>query len=185
MKISFSNAQIDKAMHALASIPNGANRAMANAINRAVKGIRTDLSRAVKDQYAINAGDVSKTIQVKLASPARLSAAAISVGSPIPLIKFKVNPKSPKRVPVLRAGVKRGGTKPIRGAFTATVRGSYTGVFIRKGGSRLPIKQLYAPSIPQLIGNDVVKQLVAANATERMEKTLDNEINRLLKGIGL
>ena len=181
--VRFDQNQIDRANFALANVQNGAPRALANAINRAVNGIRTDIVAAVVAEYAIKPSDVRKTIRVRGASPANLTGAAISTGGTIPLIKFNVNPKKPKRVPVLRAGVRMGNQEAIPQAFTATMRG-HTGVFMRKGKNRFPLRELYAPSIPQLIGNERVIKVVQDNAGDRLSKNLDHEIDRLLRGFG-
>lgn len=175
--------QIERAQFALVNVRNGAPRALSRAINRALNGIRTDIVAAVVAEYAIKPSDVRQTIRVRGASPANLTGAAISTGGVIPLIKFNVNPKTPKRVPVLRAGVRFGNQEAIPDAFVATMRG-HTGVFKRKTKNRYPLQELYAPSIPQLIGNERVIKAVADNAGDRLSKNLDHEIDRLLHGIG-
>ena len=56
----------------------------------------------------------------------------------------------------------------------------HIGVMRRIGKERLPIKQLYGPSVPQMAGEPGVKEVVVAGAEERFGKRLDHETKRLL-----
>ncbi|OQP12847.1 phage tail protein [Geobacillus thermoleovorans] len=169
---------------ALSETPEKIPRAASRAINRAAYTARTEAARKVREEYIIKHGDVINTIKIYPASESDLSATVVSRGSVIPLIKFKVSPKKPqpKRKKPLTATVKRGEGGPIARAFTAKMRSSgYIGVFQRVGNPRLPIRQLYGPSVPQMIGSRNVSQWVEEKAQEKLEERLEHEIIRVLE----
>lgn len=63
---------------------------LSRAINRASEKARTEAKREVSEKYFISQKNVLKTIRLKKASKAVLSAEMISRGSPIALSKFRV-----------------------------------------------------------------------------------------------
>ena len=184
--ITINERQLARAEEVLRRIPNGAPIAIANVLNRAAEGARAAAVRKVRERYLIRAKDVNATIRITKAKPDRLVAVVYAAGSPIVLSKFKVTPSQPvarQKKPVV-ARVTRGGGGPIRGAFLARVQSGHIGVFRRAGRSRLPIKQLYGPSVPQMLGHESVTSFVAERAGELMESRMEHEMQRLLRGVG-
>jgi len=185
--IQIDPKQIERAEILLKDIPNGASKAIVNALNRSVEGARTDAVKKVRERYIIKAKDVRDTIQIKKATYDDLTAIVKASGSPVALSKFKITPSSPpktrRKKPII-ARVTRGGGGPIPGAFVAKMESGHVGVFERVGKARLPIKQLYGPSVPQMLGHESVTEYVEEQAREKVEKRLEHEINRLLKGVG-
>jgi hypothetical protein len=181
--IELSIEHMERLEEALAEIPEKIPRAAARAINRAAYTARTEAARKAREEYVIKHGDVINTIKIYPASEEDLSASVISRGSVIPLIKFKVSPKQPqpKRKKPLTATVKRGEGGPIARAFTAQMKSGYIGVFQRVGKPRLPIRQLYGPSVPQMLGSRSVSQWVEEKAQETLDKRLEHEISRALE----
>ncbi|MCL6456495.1 MAG: phage tail protein [Gorillibacterium sp.] len=181
--IELSIEHMERLEAALQETPEKIPRAAARAINRAAHTARTEAARKARQEYVIRHGDVIKTVKVYPASEADLSASVISKGSVIPLIKFKVNPKTPqpKRRKPLTATVRKGEGGPIARAFTAQMKSGYIGVFQRAGKPRYPINQLYGPSIPQMIGSRSVSQWVEERAREKLSERLEHEINRALE----
>lgn len=154
---------------------------IARALNRAVENTRTNAVRKTTEQYGIKAKDVRATISIVKANKNTLGAVVKSKGPMLPLSKFKVNPSNPrpKNPPkVLKVAVKKNGLKEILGAFVADVNGNK--VFRREGKSRLPIKQLFAPAVPIMIGNANVLDYIESEALKVFDKRLDHEINRAL-----
>lgn len=181
--IELNVEQMDRLETALADIPEKIPRAAARAINRAAYTARTEAARKVREEYVIKHGDVIKTIKIYPASEDDLAATVISRGTVIPLIKFKVSPQRPqprRKIP-LKATVKRGEGGPIPRAFTAQMKSGYVGVFERVGKPRLPIRQLYGPSVPQMIGNPSVSEWVEEKALEKLDERLEHEIERALE----
>lgn len=157
--------------------------AMSAALNRTSQGLRTEAVRKIRETYDIKASDVRPTIRLTRATPGNLRLSVSSRGRNIPLIRFKVNPKSPpSRQPrVLKASVKKSGLKPIRGAFTTRV-GGHIGVLTRLGKKRLPIKELYGPSVPVMLGGTQVKDHLITEGERRIEQRFKHEIERRLGG---
>jgi hypothetical protein len=169
---------------ALGRFPEKAKKAMVRAINRAVEGARTDAVKKVCEAYVIKPSDVRKTIVIARANSRKMEARIISTGRPIPLMKFKVNPKKPgDRKKIVIAGVKMGTAAQMPHSFIAQMKSGHIGVFSRATGApRLPIEQKYGPSVPQMMGNKDVIDFIEKRARERLDKELRHQIAYLLGG---
>lgn len=164
----------------LGSFSNKAPTVISRAINRAAQNARTNAVSKAREEYVIKAKDVRDTIKIRKASTRSLGAVVTSKGSKVPLIKFKMSPNKPrpKRPPKsLKVGVKKGGLKEILSAFVADINGNK--VFERETKKRLPIKQLFGPSVPEMLGNENVKTYVEREAVKMFDKRLEHEINRI------
>lgn len=181
--ITINVGQMDRAEAALQHIPKAAPKAIAKALNRAAETARTEAARKIREKYYVKHSDVISTIRIHRAKPEDLAAVVTSKGSPIALYKFHVTPKQPqprRKTPII-VRVKRDSGGPLKRAFVARV-GSALGVYSRVGKPRLPIRQHYGPSIPQMLDSEDVVQWVEDKARERLDERLDHEINRLLEG---
>lgn len=165
---------------------------VSRAINRAVSNIRKNMGKEVPQRYFVSSGTVRGTIRTVNANKGSLSGAVISHGSPIALAKFKISPnRGVKRTKkgyspgVYSAGVeKSGGLKPLSGdpkAFMADMKSGHTGIWNRVSGSRLPIKQLYGPSVPQMAKNEEIMAKVNKEAGETLEKRINAEVANILR----
>lgn len=176
----------------LGNLKSKAPLVLSRAINRAISNVKKNSAKETSSRYYITSGEVKKTLRLVKASKSSLKAAVISSGSGIALSKFKVNPgttvryrgasRSPK---VYRAGVKKsGGVKPLAGdpkAFIAVMKSGHKGVFERTSDASLPIKQLYGPSVPQIMKNQDILDVINKDAAETLQKRLDVEINNVLR----
>jgi len=186
--ITVDAKQLKRAEELLKNIPNGVSKAIVNAINRAAVGARTDAVRKVRDRYFIRAKDVRETIEIEKATYSNQAAIIHAKGSPLALSKFKIRPSKPpkkrRKKPVVARVVRgeKGGAIP--GAFVARMQSGHIGVFKRAGKARLPIHELYGPSVPQMLGHKSVITFVEERAQERLEERLEHEIERLLRGVG-
>lgn len=169
---------------------------LSRAINRAIKNVKKNMATETKERYHVSVTDARNSIKIEGASKERLKALAISRGDGIALSKFKVSPipkkgedkkKKKHRPPrVYKAAVKKsGGLKPLDGnpkAFISTMKNSnHTGVWERVSQKRFPIKQLYGPSIPQMIKNEDIMSKVNKEASKTLQKRIDAEINYILQ----
>ena len=173
---------------------------LSRAINRAVTNIQKNMAKETSSRYYVKSGDVKDTIKPVKATKTSLKGAVISRGNGIALSKFKVSPNTPvksrgaSRSPrVYKAGVKKsGGLKPLDGnpkAFVAIMKNSkksegasdHTGVWTRKSGKRFPIKQLYGPSIPQIVKNEDIMSKINKEASETLQKRIDAEVKNILR----
>lgn len=157
-----------------------APNAISRALNRAATNVNSNIKKEVRNEYNIKAGDINETLSVTKASKMSLVAQVKSSGALIPLDKFKVSPKTvnPKRKGQIKIGVKKDGLKTVMGAFVADINGKK--VFQRESKSRLPIKKLFGPSVPQMLGNEEIRVEIERQGQETFENRLDHEINRIL-----
>ncbi|GAV24804.1 hypothetical protein ciss_07370 [Carboxydothermus islandicus] len=185
--ITVSAEQMKRAELLLKGIPKGVEKAVAAALNRAAEGARTVAIKKVRERYYIKAKDVRDTIEIKKATISNPVALIRASGSPIALSKFRITPSAPpakrRKKPII-ARVVRGEGGPIKGAFVARMQSGHIGVFRRIGKERLPITELYGPSVPQMLGHETVTEYVEQIARERLESRLEHEINRILRGVG-
>jgi len=180
-----SNRQIRKATRKLATIKNGAPRAINAAINRTLPSARKNTSVKIREHYNVKAGDIKDTMSLKKSTTRTLTGKLNSEGSPLPLINFNVSPKKPpKRAPkILKAAVLKGGSKKgIPNTFTAKMKSGHIGVFERTSKASLPIEEKYAPSVPSMMNRDSIRKDVQKEANKTLKKRLNHEIKRLTKG---
>ncbi|MFD0710632.1 phage tail protein [Paenibacillus sp. GCM10027626] len=184
MKISIDSKQIKQATIGLNFVQKNIPKAFGSALNRVGQQVKTAASKEIRKTYDIKASDVKKygNIKVTKTESSTLQLLLTSKGPNIPLIRFKTRPsKPPKRRPnVLNASVKRSGGKAIPGAFVAGMKSGHIGVFKRVSKKRNPIKELYGPAVPIMLGDDGVAESLNRVASEGMNKRLDHEINRVL-----
>lgn len=168
----------------LGQFANRAPNAISSALNRTVTNIASNITKEVRARYHIKAGDVNSSIKKTKSTKSSLSAEVRSRGTTIPLDKFKVSPKTvnPKRKSQLKIAVKKDGIKQVLGAFIANLNGIKA--FKREGKSRLPIKRLFGPSIPQMAGEHEIVEKVNENGWTTYHTRLNHEVNRILSRLG-
>lgn len=176
----------EKAEMFLRNLGRQAQPAIARALNRVAKGVPTDSVKEVRKEYNVKAGPVRKSFEIKKAKPAALEARAKASGHKVPLINFGARPSSPgRRKPALGVSVQvKKQRKVLRHSFVARMKSGHIGVFQREGEFRLPIEQKFGPSIPEMISNEKVINLIQENANERFKKNLDHEIDYVLQKMG-
>jgi len=156
---------------------------LSKAINRAAENAKTNMAKLTVQKYIIKNKDVKETIKVIKSNKSNLNALVKSEGKLLGLDKFKINPKSrPQRPPrSQKAQVKKSGSlKSILRAFIITVNGKSI-VMQREGVKRLPIKRLFGPAVPEMIGNEETFRELQQKANETLQKRIDHEINRILE----
>ncbi|MBM7580012.1 phage tail protein [Jeotgalibacillus terrae] len=179
--VSIDQNTLDYAEHMLGDLKKKAPNAISAALNRAMNTVATNISKEIRQEYNIKAGDIKETLSKTRASRTNMNAIVSSRGNLIPLDRFKVTPKnpSPKRKAPIRVGVKKGGKKTLLGAFVADINGNK--VFRRQGKKRLPIDRMFGPSVPQMLKNEDIRLRVNQEGQLMFNKRLDHEINRILE----
>lgn len=182
--IDLKTEHIEKLEEILGKTPKQIPIVVSNAINRSAEAARTQAGRTVRETYVIKHKDVIGTIKIKKANPYDLTAVIRSHGSPIKLMKFKVNPgkPQPRRKRPITVSVKKGQAKPFKNGFVAQMSSGHTNVFTRVSKGRFPIKGHYGPSVPQMLGNESVVRFVENRAMDVLDTRLEHEISRLLGG---
>jgi len=153
--------------------------AVSSSLNRTVDYMNTRVGKLVSQEYEITAKDVKKTIQKIKSSKGTLKAGIRSTGGTLTLSHFKITPKTPgKRGKVKVKVKKKEGYKEIKTtpkAFVQSITGK-THVAKRVGSGRLPISILRSLSVPQMIQNANVSNIVLNEANKKLEERVQHEI---------
>lgn len=181
---SFSEA-IERAKRTLGEADPAMRIAASRAMNRSITAARAQAVRHTRENYTMRAKTVRDSLKISRSSVRNMQADMTSRGELLPLTEFKHGPKNPSRR-MLRVTVTKSGNKTLRRAFVATARplrgGSGVGnpyqIFERVGRARGPIRMLFGPSVPQMIGNKTVIQSIEERALQVMDQRFEHEINR-------
>ncbi|MFM0213742.1 phage tail protein [Paraburkholderia sediminicola] len=161
-------------------------KAVVRALNKTVEQARTAASVEVRAAgYNLKASAIRKSFSIKRATNSNLVATLKATGQPIALINYGARASKRGGVTV---NVKTGSTV-LRHAFIATMPNGHRGVFQRVGNGHkkvvrngktvrtgLPIKELFGPSIPTALGNDVVEKAIMKKIREKYPQILAHEI---------
>lgn len=184
--IEITAEQVERVNAVLGGLQNAPNKVFYNVINRALSTVRAQSAKQAAAVYQIRNRDFKEYAKTKMskASSTDLAGEIEFAGTVIPLMKFKVSPKEPKKqtvsVSVLRA---KGGTR-LEMAYVADLGKYGIGVFERQTSKRESSQQLYGPSAAHMMGNEEVLEKIEAAAQETIDKRVEHEISRILNGYG-
>jgi hypothetical protein len=178
---------LERARDFLAAIPGAAEKAVANALNRAATIGRDEAVKAIDARYAVRVSDVREKITLQAATPSNLVISVVARSGPLPLTYFPHKPSLPgtggRGKPVLRAEVIRGQEKAVPGAFVATINGKPR-IMMRSGGrtktGKTAIKSVMSVPIASMMGAPSVQQAVESRALAVFDEHLDREIDKAL-----
>ncbi len=184
--IEISEETIDRVEQILAGVPRGAQRAVTNAINRALSSTKTQAFRKARQVYAVKQGDLSgaTVTRVQRASTGGVAGYISFSGVKLPLYKFNVSPDVPLKSKYVKAGLKKGSWTLFQDAFIAQMDSGHIGMFERETSKRLPITQIMGLSGAQMIGNREIIEDLSREAQKKVNERLEHEIDRLLNGYG-
>jgi len=149
---------------------------MARALNRGGTAGKTAMARAVAKDTGIAVGAVSKEIRIDKANRLLPRVALEIQGKRIPLIAFQARGPEPSRGRGRGVSYRLpGGRGRIGNAFIATMRAGHRGVFKRLQNARLPIVELFGPSLPKVF--EKFLPLFHQVAGDAAIKTLGQEIS--------
>ena len=129
--------------------PSLIDKATNSAIGKTARKTRTFISKNVRQEYTVKAGDIRKSVGTRIRRPSRTSAALDYKGSTISLRRFGARKRQVNGRPGVSVAVKKGQRKVVKGGFS---HGNGP-IFKRIGRSRLPIEKLFGPSVPQMVSN--------------------------------
>lgn len=179
--LKFDTGNLERALQQLG---NRAPSAVARALNRSAVSTRVVMARAIAQDTKLKVGTVREQVAIQEAKPAAAQLVArISVsGKRIPLIDFQARGPYPSR------GRGRGVTARLPtgkgrypNAFIAQMKSGHKGVFQRARKSRLPIYELFGPSLPKVFIKYVALGL--ARGEESLQKNLAHEVRYALKQV--
>lgn len=184
--IEIDSETIERTQTLLAGIPKGAERAFSSAINRGLSHTKTQAFKQVKTVYAVKQSALNETTTTKIqkASTGNLAGYVSFSGVKIPLYKFQVTPKEPRKGQKVRAAVMKGGGATFDSAFIAKMRSGHIGIFERITSRRLPIEEKMGLSAAQMVKNEVIMDQLEKEAQEKVDERLKHEIDRILNGYG-
>jgi hypothetical protein len=165
----------------LTALGTEAPRAITRALNRTGDQVRTAVVRALAQDTGLALAVIRKSTDVQSATFTNQVVAVLVTGRRIPLYAFAARQTSKGVSYRLQSG--RGS---IAHAFIATMpKSGHTGVFMRRTRRRLPIYELFGPSLPHVIQKPAVVQAVATQAVQAFTANLDHEIAYLAHQLGL
>lgn len=162
------------------------------AINATAKNARSMLADQAKKIYVIQKSHFNKAMRIKNASASRLEALITAKGAPMELIDFKTSPKKPqtgeKRAEVttgkvlVKSNMKRLEMGDLK-AFVTKFKSGHVSIVQRRGEERFPLKKLFSPSVPKMVGNEEevyekVKMEIAILMDENIRKYIRKTIEK-------
>jgi hypothetical protein len=155
----------------LEALGKDAPRAIVRALNRSLGTIRTSVLRSLAADTGLARKDIEPSVGTVRATFGRQEAHLAVTGRRIPILAFGA--RQTRRGVTYRSG---SGRKLIPSAFLATMRSGHRGVFKRKTSRRLPIAELFGPSLPHAVRNRRIFELLVGPSGETLRKNLEHEI---------
>lgn len=160
----------------LLALGKSAPLVLSRALNRAATSGKTAMARSIAADTGIRNKTVSEEIRI-LRATRQVPKVVIEIkGRRIPLIEFKARGPEPSR------GKGRGvsytlptGRGRIENAFIATMPQGHRGVFKRRQTGRLPIQELFGPSLPHVF--EKFLPTFESAAQESLTKNIVREIS--------
>jgi hypothetical protein len=177
VRVEFDSAPILAICDALKA--PGFNEVAALALNDTIKNGQVETAQLLRPLMGIPSADIKAAIRTEPARPDNLEARVIGEGKAIPMIKFHVRDTRPHGVTLQVAGK----TEVYKRAFIATVKHGHRGVFERKTptGPRLPIRELYGPSVHGMMARSDVLPHIADTLNVRLLVNLKRELDRRIR----
>lgn len=148
-------------------------KAGVRALNKTAAKGRTTASKVIRETLNIKASTVKKQLTIKRATPSQMRSVIKGTYQPLPLIQFGSVKKNKNGV---TAKVRKDRPRQMfKGAFIAVMPGGHKGVFRRMSRRRLPLRELYGPSVHAVFGDKIV--VIVNKTAPDLEKILAREID--------
>jgi hypothetical protein len=156
--------------------PQSVTKALVRAMNRSMASGRTIMVREIAGDTKLKSKDVRDAMPLSEATLSRPEARLSASLKKIPLIRFQARGPEPSRGKgrgvTYRLGA--GSRERIPNAFIATMKSGHRGVFKRVTSKRLPLIQLYGPSLGRVF--EKFRAAGLARTLEAFEKNFDHEL---------
>lgn len=184
--IEITAEQTERVNAVLGGLQNAPNKVFHNVINRALSTVRSQSGKLVAATYQIKQSEIKRNsnMRLKRATTGDLAGHIEFAGTVIPLMKFKVSPKEPRRKTVSVSVLRESGGKRLESAYVADLGRYGVGVFERLTSRRATSQQLFGPSVAHMMENENVLEQVEGSAQETVDKRIEHEISRILNGYG-
>lgn len=150
-------------------------KAVVRSLNRTASSVHTQSNRRIAKLMGTQVGTVKRRVAVIKATTSRWIASLKATGRPFRLVHFKA--RQTKQGVTAAAWGKR---KVYKHTFLATVKAGdagVQGVFVRQGKKRLPIKQLWGPSVPGTFRQPEVQELMRDVTNTQFDKELRRNLD--------
>jgi hypothetical protein len=167
----------------------GVNRALFNTAKKAgrdsVRALKAAATRSVRFRKKIPVRFVNDSMPVSASTSGRdlesLEWTMRVEAKPIPVVQFP-NRQVRRGVSV---AINSSGRKLIKHAFVATMKSGHTGVFMRRGKSRLPIDELFSTRVIDVFEDNGMVPAITDRARAAWDATWDRvlplELDKLTK----
>lgn len=165
----------------------GATDTLRKALNTAGRAARKQIIKDAKGEYAISdrkaLTDKKKGGPVLLpASTTTLAATIRSRGSMQDIMAFMTRPNRETGA----AAAKVLNSSPMKDleinglkAFVTQFSNEHVAIVQREGKERLPVKVLYSPSVPHMLGNEAVRSKAAAMTYDILQQEIERQIEKV------
>ena len=144
------------------------DKAVALALSDTQKNTKTKAAAAIAKHMAVRSGTVKPRILTPFVREGQYTAIIQSSRKPIALSDFPSTRQNARGV-YTRAW---GKPQTIAHAFIATMKSGHRGAFIRTGNHRLPIKQLWGPTVAGTFATPDVATIILKTMRERVRFNL-------------
>ncbi len=143
-----------------------ADKVITRALNRTIKPVESAAVKSLSKDMRLTQKVVRKSFHINRANFATRKAQINVFGKRVPLIDYGA--RQTKKGVTYKAP--KGGRGLVAGGFLSTMRSGHKGVFKRAGKGRLPIQQLYGPSVPYVFLKRHIQRAMDSVAKERWDK---------------
>ncbi|HRQ47770.1 MAG TPA: phage tail protein [Rhodocyclaceae bacterium] len=174
-------ADVREVERALRGMKNGTATVVTRASNKAIRKAQTAAVRGIaKELPGIRQKRIRSAMSLKLARRTDWTASVSARGARIPIIDLAA--RQTQRGVTYRT---QDGRRLIPGAFIATMSSGHRGAYKRVGRHRLPIVELYGPSIPRVFVQERVERPMDQAAREEWAREALRQIELLRTQQGL
>jgi hypothetical protein len=181
--IKLNDAELRKLEMMLRGIPNALPKVISRGINRAASPTKGEISKGIREEINATAKRVNERLKLTPATYQKWFASIHISSARLPLMTFGAK-RTAKGVSYKIK--KDGGRQMIPHTFIAGVTTGHEdvehkGVFVRRGKVRLPIRELWGPSIGAVFqGSELFINRIKNNAVQRLEHNINEQIKYLM-----
>ena len=182
LEVKLNQRQLDDVIATLRAIPRGFERVASRAINKTATTVRSRTVKAISRGSGIKQKTVRQKTILRKAGYKKLSATISILRKGIPMMDLSA--RQTKKGVTFRNAWQGGKRQKLRHAFISTMSSGHKGVFERMGTGRLPIRELFAPSIATLFERLSAGRILVQStrdASQLLTKNLATQIDLLLK----
>lgn len=178
----------------LLNMEGAANKVISRAINKTLKGVRTDVTEEVQKSVDLTKSFIQKQTGKKTEQTFSLHRATASFprgtlttrGANVPLIQYSNQRGLRQRYPksIFVSVKKARGKHKMRHVFIPQLKSKHRGLFVQlpktagtTASGHRKIKQLFGPRIPDILSNKEVMERVEEKASGRIDKNLSHEVD--------